>query len=133
LIGGENAFFSGRGIGLRGRDSRFLRGNIGLRLDVLNPGDHLILANVIAFLHQKIDDPALRVSADIDVRSGLNFARRGDNRGQIHTRSCAGLDRYEVPLAPLHASVYPATDQSQCEYRQRYLPLTFHVWGSPTS
>ena len=77
FIGGAQSFFRRRRIGLGGSDPGFLRRHIGLRLHVLDARHHLILADVIAFLDQKLQDPALRVGSDIDVVLRLDFTRSG--------------------------------------------------------
>jgi len=128
-VGRFQAILGRRRIRFRGSNHRSLRLDVGRGLNVLNPRDHLVFVNVIAFLHQQLHDPALGVGADVDVIAGFNFARSGDKRGQILARDSAGLHGYQISLAPAFARVNRARDRQGRKYEQKYLPLTFHLEG----
>jgi hypothetical protein len=103
-----------------------LRRDIGLRLDMLDPRDHLVLPDPVPFLYQQIRDPALGICAYINVISGFNFAGRGDHRCQIGALRKPGLHRNEIPLAPSAGSIRAAGRQNKHTHTQCDFPVSFH-------
>src|ERR1700722_12802675 len=98
---------------------------------MLDARDNLIAANMVAFLHQDLRDPALRVRAYVDVIPRFNFARCGHDRGEIGFRSQSGLHGNQVALAPAHTRGNAADDEREHNYSQYYFPLAFHERSLP--
>ena len=65
--------FGGGGIGFRRAQVGLLSLDVGFRLHVLDLGQHLALADVLALLHQNLRELAYGVRPYVDVILGLNL------------------------------------------------------------
>ena len=90
----------GSNVGLGGGDGRFLAGDIGLLLHILDGGHRLALLHHVTLFHIEVGDAAHRGGADIHIGLRLDLAGAADHRGQILAHDLGGQNLGVAGLLP---------------------------------
>ena len=83
---GLGGFFRGNiggNIGLGGGYGRFLAGDIGRLLHILDLRQGFALLHPVTLFHVEVGDAAHNVGAKVDISSWLDLTGAADHRGQI--------------------------------------------------
>ena len=105
FVGHFQAGFGRIGIRFSGTHLSCLRGDLRLRLDILDARDQLPSLYGLAFLYQNLGENTYGIGADVDVILRLNLARSGDQAGQILAHHLTGLDCHHAALTENRAGI----------------------------